>query len=63
MSDLLQSFSKIISETFTKYRGCLIEKSGDRFMQNRTSYPTIEAAKEEIDEKLDELKNILNTGK
>lgn len=57
--NLEQSFNKLINSTYTKYRGCLIEKVGSAYRVLGETFTTIEFAKRRIDESLDTLINKL----
>lgn len=44
-----KSMKKLMDETFVRYSGCLIEKSGSQFKVGERTYPTLEDAKYGID--------------
>lgn len=60
MQNLVDSFSKLVSENFIKYKGILVEKSGKGFTRKGIYYPTIAALDIAIDISVTALTNSLN---
>lgn len=56
-SDLGGSFQKLIDATFTKYCGCLLEKTDNGYKALGKEYRTIDEAKQAIDKAAEHLKN------
>ena len=48
-TDLQKSFRKLIDETFIRYNGCLIERTGETYRSGRHTYSSLQEAKEAID--------------
>ena len=58
--DYMAAFSRLMSATYLRYKGCLIEKhTSESFVWAATEYPSLDAAKEAIDKALVGMRNNL----
>lgn len=53
---MIRAIDNITAASFTRYRGCLIEKHQGQFIALRHTYDTIEAAKGAIDQAYSRIK-------
>jgi hypothetical protein len=58
--DLGEAMQTLISNTFIRYNGCLIEKHGSTYVWNRKCYPSLDAAKQAIGSVNNIIANSLN---
>lgn len=58
MENVLDSFRKLVDDTFIRYNGCIIEKASNGFILWGKFYTDLDAAKKKID---DNIKNIQNS--
>lgn len=50
---IVEAFEKLKNEMWVKYRGCIIEKKGGKFIWMHKTHDTLEDAKLSIDEAFD----------
>lgn len=61
--DLGESFEKLKSSMFTKYKGCIISMMPTHYIWNGETYYSLETAKLAIDQALNVLQNSISKNK